>query len=434
MRYISTMQDTKELSITIYNDEFAVVKDRRNCQIGPEIDTVQFLDVAQRIETDSIIIDGLRIQELNYDYDLMSKEKLLEKYLDKIVTLVDEQDQTRAEYRLVSTMGGLVLEQVDTKEIVLNPKGQLVLPKLPYDLLIKPALVWKVQPSKSDEIKAAYITKGMEWRADYVLNLQENVLDLSGWVNITNHSGITYENARLKLIAGEVNRIIEEDDDSPSSYRDELVVESNCHFVEQSFADYHMYSLPNTTTVKDNQSKQINFLSLSKIPYKRYYEYSRYGSDIKIMLEIDNRAELGLGIPLAKGKVKVYHEDPVDGNLEFIGEDAIDHTPKDAIVKLHLGKAFDIKGELRHVECKKYSSGRSLEKYEYTFRNHKDEAVCVKFAHYISHRYWKMVECSEKYTKENASEIVFWVNVPANSDKLVEFEYVTDERISTAVS
>lgn len=433
MQYISTMQDTKQLAITIYNNNFGVVKDCRSCQIGPEIATVQFLDVAQRIETDSIIVDGVRIQELNYDYDLVSKEKLLEKYLDKIVTLVDEQDQSTAEYRLLSTMGGLVLEKVDSKEILLNPKGQLVLPRLADHLLVNPALVWKIHPSKADEIRASYITKGMKWRVDYVLNIQDTTLDLSGWVNITNRSGVTYENAHVKIIAGEINRM-SDNECRPIAEREYMMLESRCDFVEQNFADYHMYTLANSTTLKNNQSKQINFLSLSKIPYKRYYEYSRYGSDIKTMLEVSNSIGVGLGIPLPKGIVKVYQEDKVDGNLEFIGEDAIDHTPKDKLIKLHLGKAFDIKGECRNVESKKYASGRGLEKYQYTFSNHKDEAVCVKFSHDIGHRYWKMVECNSEYTKVKATEIAFLIDVPANSEKVVLFEYLTDERVSIEVN
>lgn len=432
MGYISTMGDTKELSITVYNNEFGVIKEKRDINIDRETDVIQYLDVAQLIEIDSIIVDGVEVIELNYDYDLVSKEKLMEKYIDKTVILHNKEEKTKEQYRLLSVKGGMVLEKVDTKEIIINPEGEIILPKLPGELIVKPALIWRIRPTDAKNIKVSYITKGLSWTANYVVTLDEKDFILSGWVNIENNSGTTYENAALKLIAGEVKRI--EDAEGVQYIREENMCYSESpspNFDEESFSDYHMYSLQHNTTLKNNQSKQINFINAKSIGYRKYYEFGRYEDKAKIMLEFENNNDNGLGTPLPKGNIKVYKEDSKDGNLEFIGEDSISHVPKNEKILLHIGEAFDIVCDRDRIDYKKMD-GYDCEEYEFKIRNHKDEEIEAKISHYI-HGDWQIIHSSDEFIKENSNEITYWVKVKADEEKVIKFKYKINTRISVEV-
>ena len=430
MNYTSTMGDTNEISITIYNNDFGVVKEKRQISIDRGTHVIQYLDVAQLIEIDSIIVDGVEVIELNYDYDLVSKEKLMEKYLDKAITLHDKEANTKEQYRLLSVSGGLVLEKIDTKEIIINPEGEIILPKLPGELIVKPALIWRIKPTDTKNIKVSYITKGLNWTANYVVTLGEKDFVLAGWVNIENNSGTSYENTKLKLIAGEVKRIEDQD---------EYIIEENiCYserpspnFVEESFADYHMYSLEHVTTLKNNQSKQINFFNAERVAYRKYYEFGRRGDNAEIILEFENDINNGLGIPLPKGKIKVYKEDSKDKNLEFIGEDMICHTPKNERISLHIGEAFDIVCDRDRIDYTK-TDGYDYEEYEFKIRNHKDEEIEAKISHYI-YGDWNMVHSSNEFIKENSNEITYWVKVKSNEEKIIKFKYKINKKISVEI-
>ncbi len=435
LKYESTNRDTEELSITIYTDKFGVVKEKRSLEIqaNQEIKEVHYLDVAEKIETDSLIVEGLDIKELNFDYDLVSKERMLEKYLDHNVFLEDRDG--RSEFRLLSIQNGIVLEHCTTKEIVINPEGQLILPKLPDGFMVRPALIWKVHPPKHHQMKVSYITQGIGWGANYVLYLKDDTsFNLSGWVNIENRSGATFENAQIKLVAGDVKRVEKEAPIQIYDRSDELVLyNQSSSFEEKSFADYHLYTLENKTTIKNNQSKQINFITLQNISYEKYYELSSRSETPKIMIEFENKKEKGLGIPMPKGVMKVYSEDTKDHHLEFIGEDAIDHTPKDERITLHIGDAFDIRGEYSLFDQHKTEDGTGFETHQYEIRNHKDEEVVVKFDHYIHHRYWTMIEHSHDFSRITASMIQFKVRVQANEVMKVQFRIQTDERIEVQI-
>ncbi|RXT01953.1 DUF4139 domain-containing protein [Ammoniphilus sp. CFH 90114] len=437
MKFESTKKDTKELSVTIYTDKFGVVKEKRRMQLptNEEVSEIHYLDVAEKIETDSLIVEGLDIKELNFDYDLVSKEKMLEKYLDHNVFLEDRDG--RSEYRLLSIQNGIVLENGNSKEIVINPEGQLILPKLPDGLMVRPALIWKVQPPKHSEVKVSYITQGMEWIANYVLYLKDDTsFNLSGWVNIENRSGATFEHAQIKLVAGDVKRVEKETMFRIDEYDrpDELILYNrSSSFEEKSFADYHLYTLEHETTLKNNQSKQINFITLHNIPYEKYYEINSRSETPKIMIEFENKKENGLGIPMPKGVMKVYREDAKDHHLEFIGEDAIDHTPKNERITLHIGDAFDIRGEYSLFDQHKTEDGAGTETHQYEIRNHKDEVIVVKFDHYIHHRYWSMIEHSHDFNRLTASIIQFKVRVQAHEVMKVKFQIQIDERIEVRV-
>ncbi len=432
MGYTSTMTDTKGLSITVYNNDFGVVKENRVISIDRDTEVIQYFDVAQLIEIDSIIVDGVEIIELNYDYDLVSKEKLMEKYLDKTVILYNKDEKTKEQYRLLSVKGGLVLEKIDTKEIIINPEGEIILPKLPGELIVKPALIWRIKPTDTKNIKISYITKGLKWTANYVVTLGEKDFVLAGWVNIENNSGTSYANAKLKLIAGEVKRIQKCEDVDYIMERNVCYSDTPTpNFVEESFSDYHMYSLQHSTTLKNNQSKQINFINSNSVAYHRYYDFGRYEDKAKIILEFENSNDNGLGIPLPKGNIKVYKEDNRDGNLEFIGEDRVSHTPKNEKISLHIGEAFDIVCERDRIDYKK-TDGYECEEYEFKIRNHKDEEIEAKISHYI-HGDWEMIHSSDEFKKENSNEITYWVKVKVDEEKVIKFKYRTNKKISVEV-
>jgi hypothetical protein len=433
MKYISTMDQSKSLSVTVYNENFGVIKEIRKVFQEDEdyIDHIHYLDVAERIEVDSILIEGIDLREINYEYDLVSEQKMLARYLDRLIFLYDEKKATKKEYRLLSVQNGVVVEDPETKEILINPVGQMILPKLPEELLIRPTLIWQVHPQKTEEIKVSYITKGITWAANYVIHLKEKVFNISGWVDIINNAGVTLRNAKIKLIAGDVQRV----HDLRFDFDDSMVVYSSSggSFEEKSFADYHLYTLKNETTVKNNQSKQINFIQYTNIPYEKYYEITENQS-AKIMIYFSNSVKDGLGIPLPKGKVKFYSEDPEDGSLEFIGEDHIDHTPQNQTLLLCIGNAFDIKTEGKRLDRTKEEDGTELETYEYKIRNYKNEYIIVKLKHRIRFRNWDMISSNQEYERESHNLISFLLDISPNSEKVVRFKYRIDDNITVNVN
>lgn len=433
MKKISTATDTKEISLTIYNGGFGAVKEIRKVSLtGGETELV-FADVAQQIETDSLLVEGLNILEFNYDYDLVDRGKLLKKYIDKEVYLMDRKTGEKKSCRLLSVegAGSCVLEDNASKEIYIDTQAELVLPSLPSGLIVKPALVWNIAPTITDSVKVSYLSQGFNWNANYVVEVLENTLNIAGWAEIENQSGTTFENARVKLIAGDVNRI--QDDVDYDMEERMYICESSAapQAEEKNFFDYHMYTLLNTTTLKDNQTKQINILNGKSVPYKRYYRLDLREDKVNVVIEFANKKESGLGLAMPKGKIKLYKADEADNSLEFIGEDSIGHTPKDEDIKLTIGNAFDITFDFDEVDRRKIN-GFEHYKYECIIKNHKDEAAEVHFGHYAWGT-WEMVSSSHDYNKKTSGLIEFSVNVLADSETKVCFEYKIDRRTEVIV-
>lgn len=435
MRKLSTSSDTKAISLTIYNGGFGAVKETRTVNLTSEETKLVFSDVAQRIETDSLLVEGLNVLEFNYDYDLVDRDKLLKKYLDKEVFLIDRKTSEKKTCRLLSVEAGgrCVLENNVTKEIYLDTQAELVLPSLPSGLIVKPALVWKIAPTSTDSVKVSYLSKGFNWIANYVVEILASTLNIAGWAEIENQSGTTFEDAKVKLIAGDVNRIPEDDDyDSPKMmvYEDAMELPSS-QAEEKSFFDYHMYTLNNLTTLKDNQTKQINILNGQNVPYKKYYILDMREDKVNVVIEFANKKECGLGLALPKGKIKLYMADEADNSLEFLGEDKIDHTPKDEDIKLTIGNAFDITFEFNEVDRRK-TNGFERRKYECVIKNHKEEAVEVRFEHHVWD-IWEMVSSTHDYNKKESWLLEFSVSVPTDSEIKVCFEYKIDRRTEVVV-
>ena len=439
------LEDQTAVAITIYNVNLGLVKDQRQIKLQKGESEVRFMDVASQIIPASVhiksIIDSgsLLVLEQNYEYDLLNPQKLLDKYVGKDVKLYYKNPYTEREEILNATLlsnnGGPIFKIGN--EITFGHPGRIIFPGVPENLISKPTLVWLLDNSLSSaqKVEASYLTNGINWRADYVLTLNEkdDRADLSGWVTIDNKSGATYQNAKLKLVAGDVNRVRDE-----YEYRDKMLrvaeaaAKAAPQFKEEEFFEYHIYTLQRPSTIKDNQTKQISLITAGDIPVKKelvyygakYYYYSQYGEAVSnqkvgVFVEIENKKEHNLGIPLPKGIVRVYKHDS-EGSLQFVGEDRIDHTPKDEKVRVKLGDAFDVVGSRKQTEWKKIASDTYEAAFELSLRNHKEENVTVKVIEPIPGD-WIMLNSSHEYAKTEAFTAEFAIPVP--KDKEVKLTY-----------
>lgn len=427
--------DKEGTEVTIYNQNFGLVKDIRNLYLENGLNLVEFEDVASQIDPTSVLFKDLKysssfVVEQNYEYDLISKTKLLEKYLDKEIQITSIEGNESKKYSgiLLSYTNGIII-QTETGIVSLNP-DKIVFPTLPNNLRSKPTLVWKLYTDNPGErlTETTYMTNGINWNAQYIakVNDSDTKMDFTGWVSIDNKSGTSYNNTALKLVAGDVHKVTnqprynyEMTDSVAGSYSKE-------QFSEESLFEYHMYTLNRKTDLLNNQTKQISLLTSENVPVKKifYYDGSRQGNKVQTKLQFSNKEDQGLGIPLPKGVVRVYKEDS-QGKLQFIGEDSIDHTPKNEDTTLLLGNAFDIVGERTRTKNDNLSKGWYRTSYEIELRNQKDEAVEVVVHEYVG-RSWEITQKSHNYEKKSSSEIEFIVSIPANG--LATVTYTVDHK------
>jgi hypothetical protein len=435
------------VSLTVYNQNFAVVKETRSLDVPQKTSIVQFKDVAKKIDPTSVAFKsltdpaGTTVLEQNFEFDLVSADKLLDKYIDKPLSVVTKSGKT---------YDG-ALQSFDPQQLVLKGKNGIVMvarpdnvqniefSALPEGLLTRPTLVWKVATEKPGKHMAqvTYQTAGLSWVSDYsaIINKDDTKMDLSGWVTLTNQSGGAYKDAKVKLIAGDVRRI-----QPPQANRREmnfagvepLRKSDAAGFEEKAFFEYHMYTLGRTTTVNENQVKQVELLTTADVPVlKRYvfepggrYWHQRYGTaneyKANVFVEFKNSKENHLGMPLPKGKIRVYKRDPADNELEFVGEDQIDHTPKDEELKLYVGDAFDIVGE-KTVTDHKQGDRWSQDSVKNEIRNHKDEDIKVLVREHLNMAQWELTAKSMEFKKVDANTIEFELAVPKNGKAEVTY-------------
>jgi hypothetical protein len=374
--------------------------------------------------------------EQNYQYDLVSSSKILEKYIDKEIELFTKGEGTSGQEK---SYKGILLsysnENLTLKEpegairiVRLNEVRDMYFPSLPEGLITKPTLVWLLdsQVSGKRKTEVSYLTSGINWHAEYVAvvdQLDQN-LELAGWVSIDNRSGATYEEAKIKLIAGEVHRVREEIP-LPRLGKGEVMemAAGAPQFEEKPFFEYHLYTLLRPATIKDNEIKQVSLFPTTNVKVKKIFTYdgARDEKNIKVELEFKNSEADGLGMPLPQGKIRVYKAD-VDKSLEFVGEDLIDHTPKDEKVRVFLGNAFDIVGERRRTDFKQISNDVTEESYEIKLRNHKEEAVeVVVVEHLYSYTTWEIIESNFKYEKKDAGTIEFKIPLQKDEEKIINY-------------
>lgn len=436
----STQADQTGMAVTVYNVNLGLVKDRRRITLPQGTDELRFMDVAAQIIPASVLIksvadpDTLRVLEQNYEYDLLSPQKLMDKYVGKEVRLYQKNPYSEREEAvgatLLSNNNGPVFQIGD--EITFNHPGRVIFPGLPEGLIPKPTLVWLLENrlAKPREIEASYLTSGITWRADYVvtLNDEDSGADLAGWVTIDNKSGATYRDAKLKLVAGDVHRVREE-----AKVREQVMrfaraeMAAEPQFKEEGFFEYHIYTLQRPSTIKENQTKQISLVTADDIPVKKellfrgapHFYFGPQGEAMEkqkvgVYVEMENRKEHHLGIPLPKGIIRVYKRD-ADGSLQFVGEDAIDHTARDEKVRVKLGEAFDVVGTRKQTDWKKVASDTYEAAFEIVLRNHKQEDVTVRVVEPVPGD-WKMLASSHEWKKSEAFAAEFQVKVPKDGE------------------
>lgn len=438
----------REIEITIYNQNKALVRDKRVFELKKGEQIIKIQDVAENLDPTSVHFKSLSypndcfVLEQNFEYDLISRNKLLRKYIDReieIKEIYQENNTTKERIQkgtLLSVNDGLVVKIKE--KIHLNPQGEIILPEIPEGLITKPTLSWLILNYKEAKhiIELSYLTDRINWSSDYVLVIDKDdkKVDLTGWVTIDNQSGATYENAKIKLVAGDINIV----EDKTSLRRDMFFkavpqVVQEQQFKEQEFFEYHIYTLQRRTTIKDNEKKQIEFVKASDIETKKLYIYDaarfnwyssvstaddlyaeKCNKKVWVIMEFKNSKENNLGVPLPKGKIRVYKHDE-ENVLQFIGEDRIDHTPKDEIIRIYLGNAFDIVAERKLLDRKTTSNTDEL-KVEIIIRNRKKEDINVNVVEHHYAQNWKILNSTHKYEKKNVNTVEFDVPLKADSE------------------
>lgn len=453
-----TVSGPKSLQLTVYNSNFALVRDTRTVSFTNGINSIEVSDVAAKIDPTSVLFktltspNSVTILEQNYQYDLISPDNILNKSVGQRVTFTsfDQSGKPFAQSGILlapPSNGGVVIK-ADDGTMILRPQGQVSLAKMPEGLHPKPTLQWLLASTKaeSQDAQISYITDGIGWKADYValVNKDDTALDLTGWVTLNNNSGATYPDAKLTLMAGDVRR------QQPQNYAFSGSLDSFAaaapapQFQEQSFFEYHMYTMERPTSIRDNETKQLSLLGASGASVTKEmiydgrkqwwmgwwydgrtdfnpgggYDTSNYHK-VNVTLEVKNSKENHMGMPLPKGRIRVYKLDDT-GAQQFVGEDSIDHTPKDEKIRLYVGDAFDVVGDYKRTDFKKISDRVYEETFQVNVRNHKDVAQAVKVVDHVFAD-WSVLNSSTEYTKKDAHTIEFPITVPKDGEVVVTY-------------
>jgi hypothetical protein len=445
---VSSLKDQQEVAVTIYNENLALVKDQRRVALERGKNRLAWRDVSARIMPETALLrslgggDGVVLLEQNFDFDLLTPQKLLDKYVGQNVTVIKTNPATGAESSefatVLSSNGGVVLKFADRIETGLP--GRIVFKAVPDNLRDRPTLVITLHSSGVGQqpMELSYLTGGLSWRADYVAELspKDDQLDLNGWVTLTNVSGTSYPDAKLQLVAGDVNRVRHEMNFAQEGRVMKAMPMAAPAMAEEGLFEYHLYTLERPTTIAEQQTKQVALLSAQHVPTRKelllqgrdYYYRSSYGDlgqkmKVGVYVEFENKAN-GLGVPLPKGVIRVYKKDS-KGSAQFVGEDRIDHTPRNERVRLKLGEAFDVTADKKQTDFQKLGgSGR----YNYIFesayqielKNAKDEAVTVKVMEPVPGD-WEILSESHAHKKEASNTVVWQVTVPPGGRAILNY-------------
>lgn len=437
----------QDLMVTVYNNGYGLVREVRKVNLPAGLVELEFRDVAEQIDATSVAFksitspSGVRILEQNYRYDLLSPATVMNRFVGRKIRYTTSKMENNTQV-LTSREGALLsnnegaLVQFDTG-IEINPQGAISFGEVPSDLLSRPTLLWLLRNEKAAEqkIETSYLTNGMNWKADYVtvINPEDTKLNLNGWVTLENHSGASYQDAALKLVAGDVQRVQDSPRPMPMAMakgRGVVAAEADA-FAEKSFFEYHLYTLGRRTTVGNNETKQVSLLEGSGIPVKKMYlmesppwvaEAGMRGLEkrkLAVVLEFENKKESGLGIALPKGRVRVYKAD-TDSSLQLVGEDTIDHTPKDEKLRLKMGEAFDVVAERSQTTYNKLSDRVAEFSYRIAVRNHKAEAITATV---LEHVYgdWTITKESHTHVKRDSKTIEYNVPVAADGETVLTY-------------
>jgi hypothetical protein len=438
----TTLADQSDLALTVYNSNLSLVRDVRQLNLPSGESLLRFMDIAASINPATVHFRSLtdpaklNVLEQNYEYDLLDPNKLLQKYVGREVTMIRGDQEVKA--TLLSDNGGQVWKIGN--DIVTNiGYSSLRFPEVPDNLYERPTLLWTLQNSgaRSHRVEASYLTANLSWSADYVLNVakDESSGDLDGWVTLVNHSGTAFKNASLQLVAGDLHRVVAQYaiDEARAMKAVAGAVNAPAPFQQESFSEYHLYSLNRRTSIFDQESKQISLLNASHFPLRKVYVVNGQGyyyrgaaqpgapvkDPVQVFYKFKNEEKTGLGMPLPAGTIRVYQQDSRGGSL-FAGEDHIDHTPKDEEIGLHIGNAFDIVAERKQTDYKRVADRLYEFEYEITLRNHKDLPITVEVNEPIGGD-WEMVNSTYKFTKTAAFAAQF--NVPVDKDGTSVLKY-----------
>lgn len=443
----STLADQKDLAVTVYNSNVALVRDVRRLRLPSGVFDLRFMDIAAQVNPATVHIASLTapaeltVLEQNYEYDLLNPQKLLDKYVGKEVTLVRlrTKDNSTVEESVKATLladnQGPVWK-VGNEIITGMGSDRYVFPDVPENLYSKPTLIWLLDNRQVGEqsVEASYLTNNMNWNADYVLTVgqDQRLAGLNGWVTINNNSGTEFKNAQLQLVAGAVHRV---QPPAPMALQEVRAAKAAPapQFAQEAISEYHLYTLERRTTLEDNETKQISLLSSAGVHLEKHFvvngQYYYYRSPqnpgtpfkdpVQVHLKFQNSQANSLGVPLPAGTVRVYQGDS-KGRIQFIGEDTIDHTPKDETLDLHIGDAFDVVEERKQTDFKAFGSNTYEMAYQIALRNHKPEPVTVEVNEPIGGD-WTMLDSNYKYEKTAAFAARFDVPVPANGAATLKY-------------
>ena len=443
----TTLDDQVDLSLTVYNSDLALVRDVRTLRLSSGSFDLRFMDIAATVNPATVHFRSLTepsrlsVLEQNYEYDLLEPDKLLRKYVGRDVTLV----------RTVQEGGNTRQEEVTAHLLSYNNApvwrigGEIVtglhadhirFPELPDNLYSRPTLIWTLENggASNHRVEASYLAGKLSWNADYVLTVgrDDKGADLDGWVTLTNGSGTSFRNAKLQLVAGDLNRVRRQI--AAEMMKDVAQRAAAAPPMQQeAFSEYHLYTLGRRTTINNAETKQVSMLGATGVPVQKryvvdgqafYYHNAQHPGapikdDVQVYYQFRNEQKTGLGVPMPAGIVRVYQSDS-KGGTHFIGEDRIDHTPTDETLNLRIGNAFDVVCERKQVDFQKISSGVYEMEFEITLRNHKTTSVTVEVNEPIGGT-WRMLSASHEWTKTAAWASQFKVPVPVGGTSVLKY-------------
>lgn len=460
---MSAMLAPGTTEITVYNQGMGFVKDVRNVKLRKGVQNVVVEDVAQLIDATSVGFKCLNnpgsisVLEQNYQYDLISPQAILEKSVGKRVRFTRSMGNTKESVTgvllssptsVVNTgngsqysYNGLVIK-TDDGRIILSPEGEIDVMEMPDGLISKPSLLWQLESDKDQDAKMelSYLTQGMSWTANYVLTLgDKGNADIQGWVTLNNQSGLTFTDAQLKLLAGDVNVVRPQSRGFGGAGAPARMEAKRDAFNEESLFEYHLYTLQRPATVKNKEVKQLSLLEGENVPFKKQIIFDSMGGyngyypsegevgvgDLSPMVKVKftNDQKSNLGMPMPAGKVRLYQRDS-KGSLQFLGEDQINHTPRDEKISLNVGRSFDVRASRKRTDFKRLSDRSFRETFEVEVRNRKQEDATI----YVYERHWgdwKVTDKSDPFTKEDSNTMVFELKLKAGEVKTVSYTVET---------
>ncbi len=432
---------SKKIQVTVYNDNRALITEQRQISLKKGINEIRISDVPEKIQPTSVHFRSITdpkntvVLEQNFEYDLVSTSKLYQKYIGQGIEITTKEGNTH-KGTLLGMSDSLILESKNHTITVIDARNisETIFPSLPAGLITKPALMWQVQSRKRGrhDIEIAYITGGLSWSADYILlvSKDDTFADLTGWVSVINRAGTTFDNAHLKLVAGTLHKATEPREQTRLYSVVAKALPRQQEVQERALFEYHLYDIGRAVTLKNNQTKQIEFITCPKIQIQKrfvlenrnsYFVRDKGKQPIEVQIKFRNNKESGLGLPLPAGKIRIYKAD-IDNSVQLIGEDNITHTPKDESVSLTVGKAFDIIGKRTKVSQEALGKRSRKETWTILVRNHKDKKIEVHIVEHLSQwSEWEIIKESHKHKKVDSATIEYVVQVPADKDTSVTY-------------